>query len=99
MAHRNLIALGLCLGLVAGATVEKREMSGNPMYGGGYGSPYDTAMAPYGAPPGAPSAPGMPMPGAPGAYPPPYGMQGFPDPGFSIQTGFEGYLVKKNICD
>lgn len=77
----------LCLGLVAGATVEKREMPGNPQYGGGYGGGYETAMAPYGIPPTPQTGP----------YPPQYGMQGmqgFPDPGFSIQTGFEGYLVK-----
>ncbi|CAL8082169.1 unnamed protein product [Orchesella dallaii] len=80
MANKGFIFLAICLGMVASATIEERQMPGVPYGPPGFGG-YDTALSPYGAP-----AP-------PGGYAPPYGMQGFPDPGFSIQTGFEGYLV------
>ncbi|CAG7825131.1 unnamed protein product [Allacma fusca] len=66
-------------------------MGGGPMggqYGGGYG--YDQAPPQqYGPPPQY----GQQPPPQYGAQPAPYPPFGYKDPGFSVQTGFEGFLV------
>jgi len=64
---------------------EKREMPPSPGYGGGG---YEQAIMPYSQPP--PQSYGGQSYGAAPQYgsPPPYS-----NPGFSVQTGFEGFLV------
>jgi len=76
-----------CLSFTLGAAVEKREMPSQVApqggYGGGYGGGgYDQGGAgSYGSPPPPPQGQ------------PPFPPFGFKDPGFSVQTGFEGFLV------
>lgn len=78
-------------GLGWAATVEKREMPGGQAYGGGGYDQYSQASSAYGQQAAPPQGYGGGMP--------PYAPNNpYTNPGISVQTGFEGFLVIINFC-
>ena len=69
---------------------------GGPPMGYGQGPPqgYGPPQQGYGQPPEGYGQPGALMAPQQFGPPPPYPPFGYKDPGFSVQTGFEGFLVR-----
>lgn len=88
-----LTFVGVSLGAAVG---EKREMPASQGYGGGVGTSAYTGYEGYTGPMVATSQQAPPGYGGSVQTPPmpQYGPSPYTNPGFSVQTGFEGFLVR-----